>query len=174
VSILGLTVGSMAASAVALGITGAALLRRGLSMREKRKTVLKIPITSISDAQSGLVEVSGTATSQVVVKSPFQRLDCVAYHCKVERRGERYRNEDGIGTNWHTVVEESSANQFVIDDGIARLRIDPRGSDTNFDRKRRFEYESDAPNGKKFLPPPILDYVDDRQIEMKGLMRFVE
>ena len=191
---MGLIFAITTSAAVTLLAVAVGLILKGLNQLRLKDQIEENQITRVADLIPGVVEVFGNALDLPLVKSPVQATDCLAFHYIVERlvlrksstnpaitggvtaqqlldKKLRHRGEPNVN-HWVVVAEGTSKVPFVIDDGSGQVIVDPDGCRMNF--KRQFEYESDAPDGKKFLPAPMLDFVEQKGIEMNALIRFRE
>jgi hypothetical protein len=166
-------------------------LRKGHRQLGERDAVEDIQTLSVSELHEGTVEICGIANSNSIVPSPLQGMDCISFYYTVERPLEKERFslaltpddnplansnlqgvDEGLPTGWIMIDQGNRNEEFEVNDGTGRVAVDPRGSEFKF--MQSYEYEADAPDGKKFLPPPLLRFVESRNIEMNKLTRFRE
>ena len=134
--------------------TGGFLLVRG--GRELRTVVHilrndPVPVRSL-DGHTGPVEITGTAVADEdagTVTAPFTGSECLAYTYEVAE----YRSS-GKHSSWETLDEGQGGVDFVVDDGSARVRVDPDGADV------RFEPQSVTVSPGTELPERLADYVE--------------
>ncbi|GCF14890.1 hypothetical protein Harman_28250 [Haloarcula mannanilytica] len=140
--------------AVVFLAVGAVLLARG--GRELRTVVHilrndPVPVGSL-DGYTGPVEITGTAVADEeagTVTAPFTGSKCLAYTYEVEE----YRSS-GKHSSWETLDEGQGGVDFVVDDGGARVRVNPDGADV------RFESQSVTVSPGTELPERLADYVE--------------
>lgn len=77
----------------------------------------------------GPVEIEGTAQAgdDGTITAPFSGQECLAY----EYEAQEYRSS-GKHSDWETLDEGGRAVPFFLDDGDARVRIEPAGADLHF------------------------------------------
>ena len=138
---------------VFLTIGGFVLLRGGREL----KTVFHIlrndpvPVRSL-DGHTGPVEITGTAVANEgagTVTAPFTGSECLVYTYEVEE----YRSS-GKHSNWETLDEGQDGVDFIVDDGNARVRVNPDGADV------RFESQSVTVSPGTELPERLAAYVE--------------
>lgn len=80
----------------------------------------RIPLSSILGATSGETQLKGFVDpSSDVLRSPRTNTESVYFRYKVEKE---YRDSDG-DRSWRTIRDESSATNFLIDDGSGKATI---------------------------------------------------
>ena len=92
--------------------------------------------TAIADAVNdpGPVELQGVARAENgTVRSPFSDSECVICEWEVERE---YASSGMGGTHWETEVDGLMGGPFALDDGTARCRVEPAGSDRQLQPQR--------------------------------------
>ncbi|RLM97470.1 GIDE domain-containing protein [Haloarcula sp. Atlit-7R] len=110
-----------------------------------------VPVRSL-DGHTGPVEITGTAVAHEegeTVTAPFTGSECLAYTYEVEE----YRSS-GKHSHWETLDEGQNGVDFVVDDGNARVRVNPDGADV------RFESQSVTVSPGTELPERLADYVE--------------
>ncbi|MCU4801281.1 E3 ubiquitin ligase family protein [Halobacteria archaeon HArc-gm2] len=77
----------------------------------------------------GPVEIEGTAREgdDGTVTAPFSGRSCLAYEYEVQEL-----RSSGKHSNWETLVEGGQAVPFFLDDGDARVRVEPAGASLHF------------------------------------------
>jgi len=138
---------------VFLIIGGFVLLRGGRELRTVFHILRNdpVPVRSL-DGHSGPVEITGTAVADEdagTVTAPFTGKRCLAYTYEVEE----YRSS-GKHSSWETLDEGQAGVDFIIDDGGARVRVNPDGADV------RFESQSVTVSPGTELPERLADYVE--------------
>jgi len=82
----------------------------------------------------GLVEISGSAKRDILLRGPFTQEDCVAYKYKIEQYEKRDKSN-----RWITIVKgDSFTMPFFVDDGSGQVMIVPAGAE--FILKESFEF----------------------------------
>ncbi|KAA9398468.1 hypothetical protein Har1130_03950 [Haloarcula sp. CBA1130] len=136
-----------------LAIGGFLLVRGGRELRTVFHILRNdpVPVRSL-DGHTGPVEITGTAVADEdtgTVTAPFTGSECLAYTYEVEE----YRSS-GKHSNWETLDEGQAGVDFVVDDGNARVRVNPDGADV------RFESQSVTVSPGTELPERLADYVE--------------
>ncbi|EMA06697.1 E3 Ubiquitin ligase [Haloarcula vallismortis] len=136
-----------------LAIGGFLLVRGGQELRTVFHILRNdpVPVRSL-DGHTGPVEITGTAVANEeagTVTAPFTGSECLAYTYEVEE----YRSS-GKHSHWETLDEGQDGVDFIVDDGNARVRVNPDGADV------RFESQSVTVSPGTELPERLADYVE--------------
>jgi hypothetical protein len=97
----------------------------------RTRAIVDTPTSRIASAHQGHVEVIGKAEAVPgsTVLSPYSALPCVWYRYRLERRTDNNK--------WEVVNESCSDASFFIDDGTAKVLVDPEGAEVSTGDVRR-------------------------------------
>ena len=174
---------------------GTYIFTKGSAKLKELRQITLNAIISIADLRTDMTEVAGKVVSAPAIKSPLQVSECVAYYYTIERymlSTRMYGNpvtHGGLSSqqmedselehygepdirHWVVVAEESSSLPFVIEDGTGQVIIQPKGCKMHFGRQ--YQYESDAPDGDRFLPDAIRSLVKEKGLNVNALMKYRE
>ena len=121
------------------------------------------PISTIAAAAQGYIELHGTASSQPVLKTPFQGIPCVWYRAWVyaNRYDEENRKHD---TRLLQYLE--SDQTFELKDSRGVCTVNPKGAEI-ISAEQRTQYKNDHRYVEQYLPigKPLylLGYLDTRK-----------
>lgn len=116
------------------------ILAGALSYRRKKRLIDNLPTSRVEGVFIGLVELKGTAESEVPLTSFLAEKRCVYYRWKVEEEWKRTeqvqsRDKDGKITTrtrttrgWKTVAEHEQQTYFYLRDESGAIRIHPQGA----------------------------------------------
>ena len=120
----------------ALGaVAGVYWFSKGVRLARRRRLILSTPASKIRSAWTGLVEISGLATSPYLMTSPLKRAECYYY-----RSVAWERKQDRSHGAWVKVAEEILHVPFYVDDHTDKVLIDPRGADIDLHCHWKEEY----------------------------------
>ncbi len=85
---------------------------------------MNTPSSKIRSAAMGLVEVSGLATGPYTLTAPITGVPCYYYRTMVWEWKQR-----GKGSSWVKEADESLHVPFYLDDGSARVLVNPQGAE---------------------------------------------
>jgi len=185
---------------VAIGLLGSSIryYRRGSARLNERDALIELPTRSIAEITEGSVELSGIPATSRAVSSPLQGLDRIAFAYSIEHyltrkpvanpvysggdqtarlraiaaTQDKQRDLPNRKAGWVTVAQGTSSTLFSITDRSGTAVVEPSGAEIA--TSHRYEYVSDAPDGSKFLPDPLRDFVLKHGIEMNAMTRFRE
>lgn len=105
-------------------IFGGWLVYQGFVRYRNLRLVEDTPVEHIAGLAMGRVHVAGRATGGEPLRSPFTETPCYYYYTCTERYQRQRR-----ATVWTTIREECESRHFYLDDGKARVRVDPHGAE---------------------------------------------
>ncbi|HEV2349127.1 MAG TPA: hypothetical protein VG028_04690 [Terriglobia bacterium] len=107
------------------------------------------PIAPIRSIPMGLVHVRGKATDGDRLTSPLTGVPCYYYRVQVEK----YVKKDK-GSEWETVSTETEERNFLLDDGTAKVLVNPHQAE--YDVMRTFQAETgNLTNAGRFVDPSL-------------------
>ena len=93
------------------------------------------PIAPIRSIPMGLVHVRGKATGDDRLTSPLTGVPCYYYRVQVERYVKKEKSSE-----WETVRTDSEERSFNLDDGTAKVLVNPHQAE--YDVMRTFQAET--------------------------------
>ncbi len=142
----------------------------GFRIFRKKQLIDNIPTSTVRGMAMGLVELSGLAGRETILKSPLSNESCTAYAYMVERLEHR-----GKSSTWVKIASGDSFQcSFFVEDDTGRVTIDPRG--VEFICEPTFFFETGI---FKTTPPNLIGFLQANGISYGGLfgnytMRFTE
>lgn len=130
-----------AALDIACLLCGLGLFLRGFGQLKKRRLIENSPTARARSAAMGFGELSGTASSLSVVKSPVTGVECVFYKYRIEEwqpllasladaaEGGSCGIRRNLHWHWRTKEEGSSEAPFFLKDGAGVMMVDPAGAE---------------------------------------------
>ena len=113
---------------------GCTLFWYGFQIRMKKRFIENIPTSKTRSIALGLVEVHGKAQGMgELLKSPFNRTDCVFFRFEVQER-----RTSGKSSRWVTIKEHESSKRFYLEDGTGKILIAPQKAELHLNRDRDF------------------------------------
>jgi hypothetical protein len=103
---------------------GPALLSWGMAAWRKKRLVQNVPKSAVKSAPMGFVELAGMARERKEIKTPFSKLPCCWWRCRVEEKR---------GKNWHTLSTRDCGDFFYLEDDTGKILVDPRGAELYVD-----------------------------------------
>lgn len=115
------------------GLVGLFVLRRGArDLRVVYHVLRNDPVDVYAlPNRPGPVEIQGVAREgeDGTVTAPFSGRACLAYEYEVQEL-----RSSGKTNHWETLDEGGDAVPFFLDDGTARVRVEPAGADLRFEQ----------------------------------------
>jgi len=133
----------------------------GFTRLRRKRLIENIPTSTIRGLALGLVELTGRAQKEHLLKSPFTGADCVFYRYTVER----YQGS-GKSARWVTVAKgDSSSCPFLIDDGTGKIRIFPQAAELVMPMDYNF-----TSMWLKHITPNLIDFMQRNGISYRGFL----
>jgi hypothetical protein len=133
----------------------------GFTRLRRKRLIENIPTSTIRGLALGLVELTGRARKEHLLKSPFTGADCVFYRYTVER----YQGS-GKSARWVTVAKgDSSSCPFLIDDGTGKIRIFPQAAELVMPMDYNF-----TSMWLKPITPNLIDFMQRNGISYRGFL----
>jgi len=127
-------------------IGGVVLFVYGFKLNRRKQLMETTPTSTVRSLALGLVEVVGAAKPEgALLNAPFSRMPCIVYSYRVQERKGSGRN-----ARWITVARAQSDRSFWLDDGTAKILVDP--SQAELLLKARHVYDN---SGWQDLPPAV-------------------
>ena len=134
---------------------------KGFNLFRKKQLMDDIPTSTVRGLAMGLVELSGRARRDVILRGPLSQEECVAYAYEVER----YQSS-GKSSHWVTIAGGNSfACSFFVEDDTGRVLVAPMGAEFII----RTGYSFTTGFGKS-LPPALVDFMTRAGLSYRGFM----
>ncbi len=112
--------------AALLGFIGVKLIISGIKTWAESKTSERAPIVPLNRIIAGLAHVRGKATGDDRLTSPLTKVPCYYYEVQVTKHFS-FGSKGGSG--WTVVGKETEQRQFYLDDGTARVLVNPQSAE---------------------------------------------
>jgi len=113
---------------------GVLLLLLGVHSYREGRLVANTPETPIGSIPVGLVRIHGKATGAEILTSPITGVLCYYYHVEVDKWVKKDDQE-----RWQNFKKETAQRNFLLDDGTARVLIDPQDAEFDLPQSLRAE-----------------------------------
>jgi E3 Ubiquitin ligase len=100
---------------------GVKIVISGIKTYGKSKTLERATIVPLNRITAGLTHVRGNATGDDRSTSPLTKVPCYYYQVQVTKHFSRLTG----GSGWTVVAKESEQRQFYLDDGMAKVLVNP-------------------------------------------------
>jgi hypothetical protein len=128
---------------------GTLLFYQGFRLYREYRILTDTPIMPIRSIAMGLTHARGKATGDDHLTSPLTGAPCFYYSVKVEKWVHR-----GKHSGWDTVSSEMDHRPFYLDDGTAKVAVNPQMAE--FDLPPTFRSELGAKSGRnRFVEPSL-------------------
>jgi len=108
---------------------GVYLFYHGFQLLQRKRLIENTPTSKIRSAAMGLVELSGLANGPYTMTAPITGVPCYLYRTMVWQW-----KRQGKGNTWVKVVDEGLHLPFFLDDGTARVLVNPQGAELEIHR----------------------------------------
>lgn len=148
--------------AIAVVLIGIALTltARGIQMGRLLRSLKRLRPTSISDVEPGLAMVHGRLKGHPLLKSPFQKRDCLYYYFRVLEPRDR-------GAHPRTLAQGKEWTLAIVEDGTGEARVDAVAAMVGSPRRGEWRLERLAQ-----IPPDLADFFERAGIDEKHLPKF--
>jgi hypothetical protein len=113
-------------SAALFAYLGVKFVISGIKTYAESKTLKRAPIVPLNRISAGLAHVRGKATGDGQLTSPLTKVPCYYYQVQVTKHFS-FGSKGGSG--WTVVGKETEQRQFYLDDGTARVLVNPHGAE---------------------------------------------
>lgn len=112
--------------------------------------ITEAPISTITAAAQGYVELFGTASCDKPLKTPYQSIPCVWYRAWVY--ANREGDDDSIDLLNQQLLDYSESQlNFTLDDGTGQCRVNPTGAEVVYFEARTWR-KNDHRYVEEYLP----------------------
>jgi len=106
-------------------VIGVKFVISGIKTYAESKTLKRAPIAPLNRLSAGLAHVRGKATGDDRLTSPLTKAPCYYYQILVTKHISRVKG----GSGWTVVGNETEQRQFYLDDGTAKVLVNPQSAD---------------------------------------------
>lgn len=107
----------------------------GMKTYSKSKTLARAPIVPLNRMSAGLVHARGKATGDDQLTSPLTKVPCCYYQFQVTKHN--FAAQPGQ-PEWIVVGKGTEQRPFYLDDGTARVVVNPQGAEYEVPETFRF------------------------------------
>ncbi len=126
---------------------------RGFQLLQRKRLIMNTPSSKIRSAAMGLVEVSGLATGPYSLTAPITGVPCYYYRTTVWEWKQRDK-----GSSWVKEADESLHVPFYLDDGTARVLVNPQGAEMDIHRDFQEEFSNSLFSSSLEIPANIATF----------------
>jgi hypothetical protein len=110
---------------IGCGVLLAAGLQQWRKGIHRARLIEDVPTSKVRSAAQGVVELIGTCrpAAGLEYRAPISGEPCTWYRYQIEKRVK-----SGKSHSWHTVANESSGSDFVLEDETGRCTVHPSGA----------------------------------------------
>ncbi|MBZ5571346.1 MAG: hypothetical protein LAO09_05640 [Acidobacteriia bacterium] len=133
---------------------GVYLFYHGFQLLVRKRLIENTPSSKIRSAAMGLVELSGLATGPYTMNAPITGLPCYYYRTMVWQW-----KRQGKSSSWVKAADESLHLPFFLDDGTARVLVDPQGAELDIHRDFHDEFSESVFSSSLEVPANISNFL---------------
>ena len=134
-------------------LAGVYLFCHGFQLLQRKRLIMNTPSSKIRSAAMGLVEVSGLATGPYNLTAPITEVPCYYYRTTVWEWKQRDK-----GSSWVKEADESLHVPFYLDDGTARILVNPQGAEMDIHRDFQEEFSHSLFSSSLEIPANIATF----------------
>lgn len=142
---------------------------RGFQLLQRKRLIMNTPSSKIRSAAMGLVEVSGLATGPYTLTAPITGVPCYYYRTLVWQW-----KQHGKGSSWVKEADESLHVPFYLDDGTARVLVDPQGADLDIHRDFQEEFSHSLFSSSLEIPANITGFLSAHGVDTSAKVKIEE
>jgi hypothetical protein len=135
-------------------VAGLYLFYHGFQLLQRKRLVMNTPSSKIRSAAMGLVEVSGLATGPYTLTAPITGVPCYYYRTMVWQW-----KQQGKSSSWVKEADESLHVPFYLDDGTARVLVNPQGAEMEMHRDFQEEFSHSLFSSSLEIPGNITGFL---------------
>jgi hypothetical protein len=133
---------------------GVYLFYHGFQLLMRKRLIENTPSSKIRSAAMGLVELSGLASGPYTMNAPITGLPCYYYRTMVWQW-----KRQGKSSSWVKAADESLHLPFFLDDGTARVLVDPQGAELDIHRDFHDEFRESLFSSNLEIPGNISNFL---------------
>jgi len=148
---------------------GVYFFSRGFQLLQRKRLIMNTPSSKIRSAAMGLVEVSGLATGPYSLIAPITGVPCYYYRTMVWEWKHR-----GKGSSWVKEADESLHVPFYLDDGTARVLVNPQGAELDIHRDFQEEFSHSLFSSSLEIPANITGFLTAHGVDTDAKVKIEE
>ena len=142
---------------------------RGFQLLQRKRLIMNTPSSKIRSAAMGLVEVSGLAAGPYTLRAPITGVPCFYYRTMVWEWKRRNRS-----SSWVKQADEGLHVPFYLDDGSARVLVDPQGAEMDIHRDFQEEFSHSLFSSSLEIPTNVAAFLTGHGIETMAKVKVEE
>ncbi|MGB7584922.1 MAG: GIDE domain-containing protein [Terriglobales bacterium] len=150
-------------------VAGAYLFYHGFQLLRRKRLIMDTPTSKIRSAAMGLVEVSGLAAGPYTLRAPITGAPCYYYRTMVWQWKQRDK-----GSSWVKEADESLHVPFYLDDGSARVLVDPQGAEMDIHRDFQEEFSHSLFSSSLEIPTNVAAFLTGHGVETSAKVKVEE
>ncbi len=149
--------------------TGVYVFYHGFQLLQRKRLIMNTPSSKIRSAAMGLVEVSGLATGPYTLTAPITGVPCYYYRTMVWEWKQRDK-----GSSWVKEADEGLHVPFYLDDGSARVLVDPQGAEMDIHRDFQEEFSHSLFSSSLEIPTNVAGFLACHGVETSARVKVEE
>jgi E3 Ubiquitin ligase len=113
---------------------GVKMVISGIRIYSEAQKLKRAPVSPLNRASVGLVHARGKAVGGNRLTSPLTKVPCFYFQVQITKHTSAFKG----GNGWTVVGKETERQMFFLDDGTARVLVDPQ--DAEYDVGESFRY----------------------------------
>jgi hypothetical protein len=150
-------------------VGGVYLFYRGFQLLQRKRLIMNTPSSKIRSAAMGLVEVSGLATGPYTLTAPITGAPCYYYRTMVWEWKQRDK-----GSSWVKQADEGLHVPFYLDDGSARVLVDPQGAEMDIHCDFQEEFSHSLFSSSLEIPGSVAGFLMSHGVETMAKVKIEE
>jgi hypothetical protein len=142
---------------------------RGFQLLQRKRLIMNTPSSKIRSAAMGLVEVSGLATGPYTLTAPITGVPCYFYRTMVWQW-----KQHGKSSSWVKEADESLHVPFYLDDGTARVLVNPQGAELDIHRDFQEEFSHSLFSSSLEIPANITGFLTAHGVDTSAKVKIEE
>jgi len=148
---------------------GVYLFYHGFQLLQRKRLIMDTPSSRIRSAAMGLVEVSGLATGPYTLTAPITAVPCYYYRTMVWQWKQQGKN-----SSWVKEADESLHVPFYLDDGTARVLVNPQGAEMEIHRDFQEEFSHSLFSSSLEIPANITTFLGTHGVDTDKKIKIEE
>ncbi|MGO9126285.1 MAG: hypothetical protein ACLP6G_15545 [Terriglobales bacterium] len=148
---------------------GVYLFYHGFQLLQRKRLIMNTPSSKIRSAAMGLVEVSGLAAGPYTLTAPITGVPCYYYRTMVWQWKQRNQS-----SSWVKEADEGLHVPFYLDDGSARVLVDPQGADMDIHRDFQEEFSHSLFSSSLGIPTNVAAFLAGHGVETSAKVKIEE
>jgi hypothetical protein len=148
---------------------GVYLFYRGFQLLQRKRLIMNTPSSKIRSAAMGLVEVSGLATGPYTLTAPITGVPCYYYRTMVWQWKQQGKN-----SSWVKEADESLHVPFYLEDGTARVLVNPQGAEMDIHRDFQEEFTHSLFSSSLEIPGNITGFLTAHGVDTSAKVKIEE